>query len=355
MYVLGIGVVFSGGRGIEQFERVLKEPWHELPSSGVSDGAPAYQVDLEAIKDKKDKSILSKIRRSDKFSKMSVLAASDAIANSGFENFESIAGERTGVVVATAFGPHVTTFKFLDDIIDYGDGSVSPTTFSNSVHNAAASYIAETFNIQGPTLTVTQFLHSFQNALQLAQLWLKENRCDHVLVGAVDQYGEVLRYIYDTKLTPATDGRIKPFNLKPTYAVPGEGAVFFLVSNTDSKNSFCRIEDVFYGQDDVQPDLAIIDADGMLPDESVYASCVSPDIPIAAYSPVTGSMMIGSAFNCAAGALMLRDQIFYANPVVENPHGLNIIKETAAADIERISCTRYNCMNKKIVVRLKKK
>ncbi len=44
--------------------------------------------------------------------------------------------------MATAFGPHVTTFNFLDDILDHGDAAVSPTTFSNSVHNAAASYIA---------------------------------------------------------------------------------------------------------------------------------------------------------------------------------------------------------------------
>ncbi len=351
MYVLGIGIIFSGGRGIEQFERALKEPWHRLPSDGIS----AYQVDLEAIKNKKDKNFLRKIRRSDKFSKMSVLAASDAIANSGIGSFESVEGNRTGVVVATAFGPHVTTFKFLDDIIDYGDGSVSPTTFSNSVHNAAASYIAETFNIQGPTLTVTQFLHSFQNALQLAQLWLKENRCDNVLVGAVDQYGEVLRYIYDTKLTPATDGQLKPFNLKPTYAMPGEGAVFFLVSNTCSKNSFCEIEGVIYDHDDIRPDLAIIDTDGMLSDESVYVSHMSPEVPIAAYSPVVGSMMIGSAFNCAAGALMLRNQTFYANPVMDNPHGLKIMKETTDANIERISCTRYNCMDKKMIVRLKKK
>ncbi len=353
MYVLGIGILFSGGRGIDQFELALKEPWHRLPSNVIS----AYQVDFESIKDKykEDRGILRKIRRSDKFSKMSVLAASDAIANSGIESFGDVEGSRTGVVVATAFGPHVTTFKFLDDIIDYGDGSVSPTTFSNSVHNAAASYIAETLNIQGPTLTVTQFLHSFQNALQLAQLWLKEDRCDNVLVGAVDQYGEVLRYIYDRKLTIATDGQLKPFNIKPTYAVPGEGAVFFLVSNTDSEKSFCRIENIFYDKDDIQADLDIIDTDGILPDESAYVSYISPDIPIAAYSPVVGSMMIGSAFNCTAGALMLKNQTFYANPVMENPYGLNIIKETTYANIERISCTRYNCMNKKMIVRLKKK
>ena len=69
---------------------------------------------------------------------MAVLAAGDALADSGIEDK---AKRNIGMIVATAFGPHVTTFGFLDDILDHGDAAVSPTTFSNSVHNAAASYI----------------------------------------------------------------------------------------------------------------------------------------------------------------------------------------------------------------------
>ena len=46
-------------------------------------------------------------------------------------------------------------------------------------------------------------------------------------------------------------------------------------------------------------DINIIDADGMLPDESAYIASLSNVIPTAAYSPVFGSMMIGSAFNAA--------------------------------------------------------
>ena len=86
----------------------------------------------------------------------------------------------------------MTTFDFLNDILDYGDTSVSPTTFSNSVHNAAASYVSLCLNIRGPTMTVTQFRFSFPAALQLAMAWLEQGRCDYALVGAADQYGDVL-------------------------------------------------------------------------------------------------------------------------------------------------------------------
>jgi len=349
MYIMGIGLVFAGGFGIEQLERVLESPW-QRPAAD-SKGIFSYQVDLAAIR---DKGVLKGLRRSDKFSKMSVLAAADAVSCSGLGGLD---GKRTGLILATAFGPHVTTFGFLDDILDYGDANVSPSKFSNSVHNAAASYIAESLNIQGPTLTITNFMTSFHSALQLARLWLDSGSCDYVLAGVADQYGEVLRYVYDNKLMPAPDGMIRPFNLNPAYQVPGEGAVFFLLCKEPGGKILCKVGTISIGDDGADggktSDVSIIDTDGMLPDESPYRASFS-DSPLAAYSPLFGSMMIGSAFNCAVGALMLKRQEYYANPVWENPHGLKLLDKTGASGIESIRCIRYDCNREKAVIYLNK-
>ncbi|MBI5874544.1 MAG: hypothetical protein HZB81_01625, partial [Deltaproteobacteria bacterium] len=188
------------------------------------------------------------------------------------------------------------------------------------------------------------------------QIWLDQGRCEYVLAGAVEQYGDVMGYIYDKKLSPALDGRIRPFNFNPTCQVPGEGAVFFLLSKNASENMFCRVTGARINgdSDTMSADLNIIDADGMLNNELDYKMAASPDTPIAAYSPLFGSMPIGSAFNCAAGALMLKKQMVYASPVTDNPHRINLINETKRFDIERIDCIRYNCYNEKAVVCLKK-
>ncbi|MBI5055441.1 MAG: beta-ketoacyl synthase chain length factor [Nitrospirae bacterium] len=357
MNINGIGTVFTRGRGVDCFENALKEGW-QRPDEIEIKGRKSfvYQVGLQTMS---DKSLLKKMRRADKLSKMAVLAAADAFTNCGIENTNK---KTIGIITATAFGAHMTTFDFLNDILDYGEANVSPTTFSNSVHNAAASYISSALNIQGPALTVTQFFFSFHSALQLAKAWLEEKRCDHVLVGAVEQYGDVLGYIYGSKLAQAIDGRIKPFNFNPAYSIPGEGAVFFLVSNEDSENVFCKVEDITtrHSRESGNPapiraDLNIIDTDGMLADESVYVSSLSPEIPTAAYSPIFGSMMIGSAFNCAAGALMLKKQLCYANPVSDNPHSVNLLDETKNSRIEFIRCIRYNCLNEKAVIQLRAK
>ncbi len=104
-----------------------------------------------------------------------------------------------------------------------------------------------------------------------------------------------------------------------------------------------------------QVDLNIIDTDGMLADESVYARSLSGDIPTAAYSPLFGSMMTGSAFNFAAAVLMLKDRMVYANPVKDNPHGINLITDTKPSDIELIRCIRYNCYGNRADIYLRKK
>lgn len=353
MNILGIGVLFAQGFGVAALENALLSGWQkpgevEVPHhAGVK--RPVYQVNLDTAP---DKTLLKQNRRADKLSKMAVLAAADALANSGIEN---IAQKKIGIILATAFGPHVTTFAFLDDILDYGDAGVSPTTFSNSVHNAATSYIATSLKIKGPTLTVTQFRFSFQTALQLAEVWLAQGRCDYLLVGGVDQYGEVLDYVSDHKLTTAPDGKIKPFTFNPTCQVPGEGAAFFLLSKEDARNAYCSVNNVFINDDPdcgKTVDLNIIDADGMLPDESTYRSSLSPDIPVSGYAPLFGSMMIGSAFNVAAAALMLQRQTRFAAPVQDNPHGLRLLTESGGARIGTIRCIGANCFGEKAVIYL---
>jgi 3-oxoacyl-[acyl-carrier-protein] synthase II len=284
---------------------------------------------------------------------MSVLAAADALADSGIED---IAAKKIGIILATAFGAQVTTFEFLDGILDYGDAAVSPTTFSNSVHNAAASYISSSLNIQGPTLTVTQFRFSFQSALQLAETWLQQGRCDYLLVGAVDVYGHVLGYVAEEKLTTASDGRIKPFAFNPTTQVPGEGALFFLLGRDHSENAYCSVNATHTGDDPdcgKTVDINIINADGMLPDESAYLSSLSSHIPATAYSPIFGSMMISGAFNLAVAALMLKQQKLYAAPVLENPHGLLLLNETGPAAVKAIRAIDCNCSGEKSVVYVK--
>ena len=251
MKILGTGLICARGRGKEA---VLSKDWKppefiEVPFQ--EELFPVYAVAAETLK---DRAVLGGMRRADRFSKMAVLAAHDAVADSGVELENP---ERIGIIFATAFGPHNTTFKFQDDIIEYGDGGVSPTIFSNSVHNAAVSYISRALGIRGPTWTVTGFRDPFGQAVALAQAWLAEGRCDQVLLGAGDECGTVMEYICSEKLPIAMDGKVTE-----TAYVPGEGMAFFLL---DSDGGGRQLE-----------------------------------IPRKSHAPLFGNMLTGAALDCAS-------------------------------------------------------
>ena len=153
------------------------------------------------------------MRRADRFCKMAVSAAHAALS----DNRDKITAQSTGIILSTAFGPHPTTFKFLDNLLDYKENEVSPTLFSHSVHNAAASYIAAEFQINGPTLTLAGFGGVFAAALKLAHCWLENKVCSYVLLGAAEERGPVFDKVFDI----------------------AEGSVFFLLSREEG---FCRLE-----------------------------------------------------------------------------------------------------------------
>jgi len=137
--------------------------------------------------------IPGQLRRADRFCKMAICAARGALDAAQVKGEE----QGIGVIMATAFGPHPTTFKFLDNILDYKENEVSPTLFSHSVHNAALSYIAAEFQINGPTLTVTGFDGVFCTAFQLANAWLDRQTCKYVLLGAAEERGPVFDKVFD--------------------------------------------------------------------------------------------------------------------------------------------------------------
>lgn len=343
MNVLGVGVVFNRGRGIACLENALKEGWIAAPDS-------VYEVKPEILS---DRLVLKDSRRADKFSKMAILAAYDALEDGGI----TVNKKSLGIIVATGFGPHATTFRFLDDILNYGDQNVSPTVFSHSVHNAAASYVASVLNVNGPTITLTQLTFSFQQALILAKSWLKEKRCEYVLIGAVEELSKTLEYIFNRKLRVAEDGQIKPFVFsRNSEAVAGEGAVFFLVTNAADGKRYCRFGEVYFNQDVCRdlPDIYILDNDGMIEDETAYRKICAEKKPlIAGYTPIFGSMMTVSAFDCAVAALILKNQSCYASPVKINPYKVNICAGTKKMKIDRVNCVRYSCHETNSVVELK--
>ena len=352
VFIEGIGIIFTRGRGLNKFEQALKDGWDEPTVS--ADGRKAYRVPKDALI---DYNILKKVRRSDRFSRLAVFAACDAIHDSDLD-IADLDQSSIGIIIATAFGPHATIFKVLDDIIDYGEKKVSPTTFAHSIHNAAASHVASALGCTGPVMTTTQFYFSFQQALLLASSWLNEGRLKKVLVGIVDECSPIMEYICEEKLSVAHNGKMSPLScLKRPKFVPGEGSAFFLVSQDSRKKKYGAFTEIditgnSHGWTDV--DLSIIGTNAMGGSEEVYKDILNKGIPVAAYSSIYGGFMTGNAFECAAAALMLKNQTQYASPNVDRTELWNVADKSKERELNQIQCISHNNTQKLVFIKMTK-
>ena len=315
-FLNGLGIIAATGRGVDSLRSSLQAGWRPPATVTLRDGRdlPVYPLPSGVLD---DKTFGRKVRRADRLTKMAVFSAADALSDAGLPS--GLDRRRIGLVVATAFGSHATTFEFLDEILTYGDAEVSPTVFSHSVQNAAAAYVASVLDLQGPVMTLTQVHFAFHHALLLARQWLVAGQCDHVLVGGADELGSVMQYICGSILRTPADGRLRPFAFaKDPVAIPGEGSAFFVISATPQPGAYARVEEVGaapWVAPATPPALHLIEADGTLADESGYRIPAASGAQLAAYAPIIGSMPGGTPLHLAVAALMLKDQACLATPL----------------------------------------
>jgi hypothetical protein len=203
--ILGIGAMTPLGRDLDGIARKLREPCEAMPQ--------VLRVDDALLA---DPALSRHMRRADRFARMAAMAALDAW-NSSQAGCTGVPLERIGMIVSSGFGPQARGFRFLDGILDCGDDAASPTDFSHSVHGAAAAYISGLLGLRGPSLNATDFEIGFEEVVRLAQCWLAEGACDRVLIGAVDELGEVMLHCASVM--------VKDF----ASVSPGEGAVFLML------------------------------------------------------------------------------------------------------------------------------
>jgi len=107
-------------------------------------------------------------------------------------------------VVCTGRGPVPAINAFTDSYMDFGPEGASPTAFSQTVHNVAASTISMFLTLEGPALTVSQPGLGVSSALCTISAWLEQGLVETVLFGAVDDCEAFSRVIEERPELPAT-------------------------------------------------------------------------------------------------------------------------------------------------------
>ena len=218
--VTGIGVVSAFGHGVAPFWEGLVRGASALRSiarfpAGGALGGEVPPLDTRAI-------VRTPIgRRIDWVSLMALAACRLALDDAGLA-----AGERTGLVLGSAFGNLGETTTFLDRLFDRGAGN--PLVFPSLVLNAPLSYASIELGIEGPTAMLSVQEASGEAAIATGADLVAEGGADVCLAGGTDELGAVLHQVLGESGVLAS-GAARPLDPAADGAVPGEGAAVLVL------------------------------------------------------------------------------------------------------------------------------
>ncbi|MEI7597323.1 MAG: beta-ketoacyl synthase chain length factor [Bacteroidota bacterium] len=150
-----------------------------------------------------------------------------------------------GIVIGTANGGMEDCIKFLNQIVQYEEGSLTPTNFVQSTPNAIAAQIGLLTKNHAYNITHVHRGLAFENALLDVIMLLKENIESNYLVGGLD---EISSYNYNIELL-ANWFKTEAISNKSLYdsnsagSIAGEAASMFLVNN-NKENAIAEIIDL---------------------------------------------------------------------------------------------------------------
>jgi hypothetical protein len=138
-----------------------------------------------------------------------------------------------GILVATANGGIEDSISFLNQIVDYDEGRLTPTNFVQSTFNAIAGLMGMIKHNTGYNVTHVHRGLAFENVALDAAMLLKENPGHSYLIGGVDEIS-VRNYRMEAmagwyKKEPVSNSDL--YNTDSPGAMPGEGAAMFMVND----------------------------------------------------------------------------------------------------------------------------
>ncbi len=255
-----------------------------------------------------------------------------------------------GIIIGTSMGGMEDCIKFLNQVIEYNEGQLTPTNFVQSTPNAIAGQLGLLNKNKGYNITHVHRGFSFENAVIDVDMILKENPGTNYLLGAVD---EISNYNYNIE---RLDGWYKDeaCSVEELYgsltkgSIAGEGSSMFLVDD-DPENATAKLsavhifhtEDQQIVHDQLQqflqkhlseneaPDLLLSGESGDNRFLHFYNACeliVGNDVSVARFKHVSGEHPTAAAF-----AFWMACEIFKHNVLPGH-----MIKKGTGKDFKRI-------------------
>lgn len=222
--VTGLGVVAPNGANVSDF-------WNGLTGGESAITKREYSADRFSLTvpvapvdglEERIKALGVQLMRADRFSQLAVMAAEEAIAQSGLE-FDDALGARTACIIGTGIGGQ-TTFDDSYVAMLCRERRPHPLTILKVIPNAPASQLSIRHGIRGPAFAVSSACATGAHAIGVCSGLIKSGAADIGLAGASEAilaYGALESW---RAMHILADETCRPFSKNRNGLVIGEGA-----------------------------------------------------------------------------------------------------------------------------------
>lgn len=169
----------------------------------------------------------------DRFAQFSVVAARDAMRDSGLELTPQLR-ERSAIVCGSAVGGQAAIEVGFEDLYVTDRGRVHPLTIPKTMSNAGASHISMDLKLSGPTYTVSTACSSANHAMGQAFRLVRDGDADVAVTGgseAMFTIGMLKAWEAMRVISPDT---CRPFSKDRRGMILGEGGAMMILEPLDA-------------------------------------------------------------------------------------------------------------------------
>jgi nodulation protein E len=169
----------------------------------------------------------------DRFAQFSVVAAREALQNSGLQLTPELR-ERSAIVCGSAVGGQAAIEAGFQDLWVEGRGRVHPLTIPKTMANAGASHIAMDLGMSGPTYTVSTACSSANHAIGQAFRLVRDGEADAAMTGGSESIFNIgMLKAWEAMRVIAPD-TCRPFSKDRRGMILGEGGAMMVLEPMDA-------------------------------------------------------------------------------------------------------------------------
>jgi hypothetical protein len=299
------------------------------------------EVDIETLQEAAENKLLAIepapqgippgiLRRMGKAVRMGITSAMPVIQNTS---------PIDGIIIGTSNGGMEDCIKFLNQIIDYEEGMLTPANFVQSTPNAIAGQLGLITKNKCYNITHVHRGLAFENALLDAVMQVNEYPGNNYLVGAVEEistYNFNIEFLWGWYKQEIISNKTL-YDHDTAGSIAGEGAAMFLVNN-DPENASACLKDlkIIHHNDEKKikeairsfiekngmPDLLITGENGDNRLNKYYKNCESllnEESPVLRYKHMSGEYPTSTAMALWLACRFLQQSPIPSHLVKKNP------------------------------------